>query len=206
MTSLTPKVRCKIAHSVAAIQDCVAQLPNAQGFGYGYSFSDPRLTRNWLAILEQQLDRSRERIKTGGVVREFHVDRALQAMQAFRGYLQNVEPVAFLHDTTTKNVLVNGEGLVGIVDIDDICFGDRLYVLGLSYMAILSSKRNTDYIDFWCEAWNLSHLHMHIMRLYTAIHCVGFLSEIGQRFNKDVAEIDYAKLRHLENILDILLP
>jgi hypothetical protein len=119
--------------------------------------------------------------------------------------LDDVAPTPFLHDTTTKNVLVTENGLAGIVDIDDLCFGDPLYVLSLTYMALLSSRSSTDYVDFWSNAWELTSLQRTVTRIYTAIHCVGFIGEVGQRFNKDVVEIDHARLRYLEGILDDLL-
>ena len=203
--SLTSPVRKSIARSVAEIQDRVGKLPKAHGYGYGFSYSDSRLKPTWQSILEEQLIRARQWIRGVGIAPESHVDRVIDALGEIEGYVQAVEPVPFLHDTTTKNVLVTEGGLVGIVDIDDVCFGDRLYVLSLTNMALLSSRSSTDYVDFWIEAWNLSPSQRRVMRLYTAINCVGFIGEIGQRFNKDVVEIDYERLRHLEAILDHLL-
>lgn len=202
---LTPGTRRKIAQSVADIQERVAELPRARGFGYAYSYSDPRLQSEWRGFLDQQLDRARGWIRDGGLAPESHVDRVARALQEVEGYLKDVEPAPFLHDTTTKNVLVNENGLVGIVDIDDLCFGDRLYVLSLTNMAFLSARLVMDYIDFWGEAWSLTSFELRVMRVYTAINCVGFIGEMGQRFNKDVAEVDHARLRYLEGILDHLL-
>jgi hypothetical protein len=204
-SSLTPSVRRQIAHSLVEIQSRVATLPRAQGFGYGFSFSDPRLRGSWRAILDDQLDRARQWIRSVGVASESHVERVSRELTKIRGYLDDVAPTPFLHDTTTKNVLVTESGLAGIVDIDDLCFGDPLYVLSLTYMALLSSRSSTDYVDFWSNAWELTSLQRTVMRIYTAIHCVGFMGEVGQRFNKDVVEIDHARLRYLEGILDDLL-
>lgn len=203
-SSLAPSVRRQIAYSLAEIQSRVATLPRAQGFGYGFSFSDPRLRGSWRAILDEQLDRARQWIRSVGVASESHVERVSRELTKIRGYLDDVAPTPFLHDTTTKNVLVTESGLAGIVDIDDLCFGDPLYVLSLTYMALLSSRSSTDYVDFWSNAWELTSLQRTVMRIYTAIHCVGFIGEVGQRFNKDVVEIDHARLRYLEGILDDL--
>jgi hypothetical protein len=204
-SSLAPAVRQKIARSIAEIQERVAELPKAQGYGYGYSYADPRLEKTWRGVLEEQLTRARQWIRGVGVAPESHVDRVEAALNELDGYLADVPSVPFLHDTTTKNVLVHEDGLVGIVDIDDLCFGDRLYVLSLTHMSLLSSQAPLDYIHAWSEAWNLTPTERRVMRLYTAIHCVGFIGEIGQRFNKEVAEIDYVRLRHLETTLDDLL-
>jgi hypothetical protein len=202
---LSQHVRRKIAFDVARIQDRVGDLPRAQGFGYGFNYTDKRLRPAWKPILEEQLNRAREWIRAAGVAQESHVDRVARVLQSIEGYLQDVEPVPFLHDTTTKNVLVNENGLTGIVDIDDLCFGDRLYVLSLTNMSTLSGRLAADYVESWIEAWNLSPIQRQVLRVYTAIHCVGFIGEIGQKFNKDVVEPDMGRLRHLEEILDGLL-
>jgi len=204
-SSLTPSVRRQIAHSLAEIQSRVAELSRAQGFGYGFSFSDSRLRGSWRAILDEQLDRALQWIRSVGVASESLVERVSRELSKIDRYLDDVVPTPFLHDTTTKNVLVNEGGLAGIVDIDDLCFGDPLYVLSLTNMALLSSRSTTDYVDFWSDAWALTSLQRVVMRIYTAIHCVGFIGEVGQRFNKDVVQIDYARLHYLEGILDDLL-
>jgi hypothetical protein len=42
-----------------------------------------------------------------------------------RDALDAIRATPFLHDTTTKNVIVTHDGVVsGIVDVDDLCFGD----------------------------------------------------------------------------------
>jgi GNAT superfamily N-acetyltransferase len=110
-SSLTPNVRRQIAHSLAEIQSRVAALPRAQGFGYGFSFSDPRLRESWRAILDEQLDRARQWIRSVGVASESHVERVSRELTKIRGYLDDVVPTPFLHDTTTKNVLVTEGGL-----------------------------------------------------------------------------------------------
>ena len=40
--------------------------------------------------------------------------------------LEAVPPLPFLDDLTTKNVLVDGGRLSGVVDVDVVCFGDPL--------------------------------------------------------------------------------
>jgi hypothetical protein len=44
-----------------------------------------------------------------------------------------IAPTPFLHDTTTKNVIVTSEGhFSGIVDVDDLCLGDPRYPAALT--------------------------------------------------------------------------
>ena len=44
---------------------------------------------------------------------------------------------AGLDDITTKNVIVSAGELQGFVDFDNVCYGDPLYMLGLTMVAIL---------------------------------------------------------------------
>ena len=112
----------------------------------------------------------------------------------------------FLDDTTTKNVLISGGRLSGIVDVDVVCFGDRLFTPALTRMALLSRGYATDYIRYWCDELDLSGEQERILTLYTAHFCVGFLAELGQRFNKEAAEtVEDGMVERLLAILNRLL-
>lgn len=73
----------------------------------------------------------------------------------------------------------------GIVDVDVVCFGDPLFVVALTRMALLSRAYSTDYIDFWCDELALDATGRRALGVYTALFCVIFMGEIGQRFNRD---------------------
>ena len=93
-------------------------------------------------------------------------------------------PRPFLDDTTTKNVLIADGHLTGIVDVDCVCFGDPLFTVALTRMALLSRAYPTDYIEAWCDHLELSAAQQAALDLYTALFCVGFLSEFGQQHNR----------------------
>jgi hypothetical protein len=126
-------------------------------------------------------------------------------MHALFDYIDQVQPTPFLHDTTTKNVLISDSGLLGIVDVDDLCFGDPLFVLALTNMAVLSCGWDVDYINYWAKSWNLSPRQYEALRFYTAVFCVGFMGDIGQKFNKDVATVDHKRVAQLEKVLESLM-
>jgi aminoglycoside phosphotransferase (APT) family kinase protein len=88
----------------------------------------------------------------------------------------------FLHDTTIKNVIVTDAGkFSGIVDVDDLCFGDPRFVAALTHVALLAHEHPADYAGHLMHAagWRDDHLY----RLYVAVIFIGFMSEHGQRFN-----------------------
>ncbi len=195
-----------IARQIVEIQRRVAALPKGSGFGYAYSPVDPSLKPTWRDVLDASLERSRLWTRTAGVLGEESIDRVSRHLDRFDDYFSAVQPVCFLHDTTTKNVLIDGETLSGIVDVDSVCYGDPLWVLSLTNMAIRSAKFDGDYVAAWSGALSLNDERRLVLSLYTAIHCVAFLGEIGQRFNKDVAPpIDFDRVAYLRQVLDQLL-
>ena len=74
-----------------------------------------------------------------------------------QAYFSAVRPTAFLGDITTKNVLVHEGKLSGIVDVDEICYGDPLFVVGLTHMALLAMGADTDYTTGWRRCGQLQN-------------------------------------------------
>ncbi len=202
---LKPGERRAIAFSVASIEDCAAALPMAAGFGHAFSYEDRELKRSWEDVLQGALQRARSWIESVGRASPAHVDSVERKLSGWRSYFSEVKPRAFLDDLTTKNVLVNGGEVTGVVDCDQVCFGDRLYVLGLTRMSLLDMGAETDYIEAWCDAWQLSDVEKKITSVYSAVFCVTFIGELGQPFNGQGRPFDERKYRQYEDLLDTLL-
>ena len=110
-------------------------------------------------------------------------DNVSSAMDIFQNYLVNVEPLAFLDDITTKNVLIHCGKLAGIVDVDEICYGDSLLTIGLTNMSLLAMKTDTKYIDFWLDELNITPIQRKVVMLYTLVYCIDFMGEQGMKFD-----------------------
>jgi Ser/Thr protein kinase RdoA (MazF antagonist) len=203
---LTPAHKRALAAEVVAVQRRVATLAQAPGFGFARSYDDPSLHSTWLDVVQADLERSRRRIAAAGIVDARLIDRVHERVHAISLYLLAVEPTPFLDDITTKNVLIHDGALSGIVDTDYVCFGDPLFTLALTTMALLAAGHDTLYTDAWRAVLDLRPEQVRALDVYTAVFCVNFLSELGQRFNRDEpAPVDLAYQRRLERILDQLL-
>ena len=176
------------AGRIAAIQRSVGGLPPGPGFGFASGYDDPALYPTWTALLRADLARTRARLAAADLVDPALADRIAARLPNHEPYLAQVPPTPFLDDTTTKNVLIHEGQLTGIVDVDCVCFGDPLFAVALTRMALLSRNFATDYIDYWCADLDLRPARRAALDLYTALFCVGFLSEYGQRFNNDEAQ------------------
>lgn len=198
--------RHALAAEIVALQRSVARMPSARGFGFARSYDDPTLLPSWQDVLTADLERSRQRIAAVGAVSLRHIERVGERVIAISDYLRAVEPTPFLDDTTTKNVIVWRGGLSGVVDTDYVCFGDPLFTLALTRVALLAHHMDVDYADHWQTLLALDAARERALAVYVAVFLVGFMSELGQRFNQERPQpIDEAYLAHLERLLDATL-
>ena len=74
-------------------------------------------------------------------------------------------------------LLIMGVGTLGVVDFDVVCYGDPMYWLALTQVAILSDvgAAGQFYVDELIRLWNPSAFERANLALYSAIHAVEFL-------------------------------
>ncbi len=201
LPSLSLAEKRAIAAGVVAAQQRVHTLPLGAGYGYVADAAGPFPHRAWRDVVAASLARSRARIEQGGAFDPDHVTRLEARIGDWDRYLAGVRPIAFLDDTTTKNVLVHEGRLSGIVDIDVVCYGDPLWTVALTKMALLSGDHDLDYLQAWCEYAAVGHDQLAVLDFYTAVFCVDFMSEVGQTFNRETAVGgDPVWVRRLEDI------
>ena len=95
-------------------------------------------------VLEDSITRSRERISLAQLFDKELVVTAAALVDQMRPALDGLPSIPFLHNTTTKNVVVTDTGTFsGIVDVDDLCFGDPRYVGALTLAALKSAQLPT---------------------------------------------------------------
>lgn len=193
------------ARSVAVMQRNAATMPRASGYGYALSYDTP-LRASWRDVLQAHLERSREWVEAAGVVDTKWIDRTASELRRCSVLLSGVTPTAFLHDATTKNVIINAESVTGLVDVDEMAFGDPLWTVALTRMSLLSSERPTAYADEQIALIDSTTQARDRVDLYTALHCAAFLGEIGQTFNRtEPARVDHDYRQHLETLLSTLI-
>src|SRR5262249_33144715 len=141
-----------IAKQVARAQNLTSRT--VSGTRYGYAVEPAYAPRQrWSEVLLDNLARSRRRIAAAKLFDEEIVDTIGNMVSAACSELDALSPVPFLHDTTTKNVIVTPEGsFSGIVDVDDLCFGDPRYVVALTLASLMVSDGPTHYVDAWMNA------------------------------------------------------
>ena len=192
----------RLARRLAALQTVVADLPPGRGYGFASRLEGPFPHASWQDVVAGELARSRRRIRAAGILDENHADQLEAASERFASYFAAVRPTPFLHDITTKNVIVEGTCLSGIVDVDDLCFGDPLFLVGLIRIALLANGHSAAYADAWLEVLRPDRDQRAALDFYCAIFCLNFMGELGHRFNRArPMTVEKAYIERLEGLL-----
>ena len=89
--------------------------------------------------------------------------------------LRAIRAIPFLWDASERNVIVYDGKITGIVDVDDICFGDPLLVLALTYTALENDGYDTLYTDYWAKALSLNKKAILRLEFYRLFYAVVFM-------------------------------
>jgi aminoglycoside phosphotransferase len=169
-----------IAGHVAAAQLRVAGYGSAGRYGYSAS-AEGAPHAKWTGVLEAHMERSRQRMLKAGLFDPKVIDPVAAWLERLRPELEQVPATPFLHDTTTKNVLIADGRFTGIVDVDDLCFGDPRYAPALTLAVLMMMQWPQQYARYWMEA--AGYADDEPFRLYVALFLLDLMAEHGQVFN-----------------------
>ena len=171
--SLTKDQKKSIAQQMVDIHTKLNTLPD--GEKYGYTPNPPHET--WVDFLAKDLNVASDRIRTAKIFNENIVQIAASFLNAMESDFLKIRPRPFMPDTTVKNAMIHDGKLMGIVDVDDICYGDPLFTLSLTYTGSEIDGLDTDYADAWAGLLNLDDNAKRRLEFYRLLHTVWFMGE-----------------------------
>ena len=138
---LTKEEKRVIAKEIVTIQNSVAtlQLENVDA------------DWSWKAFIQDMLQRAKERIEANGYFDSQKVAQLKEQTAILDDYFNAVQPIAYLDDISSKNLLILNGRISGIIDVDWIGIGDRLTFAALTNVALLNMVYDTEYVDFILE-------------------------------------------------------
>lgn len=184
----------EIAREIVRIQDQVAAL----------RIEDVDPQWSWRSSIDEMLERSKERIATNGYFEVEKVDRLWKAAEELDEYFSSIEPIAYLDDVSTKNLLIHNGRISGIIDIDWMGMGDKLTYVALTNMALLNMECDTDYVKYILEEMCLSGIQKRAFLFYTLMFCVDFMGERGMQFMDKLVEVNRQIIDRLNRLYDAL--
>ena len=196
-STLTSRTKQHIAHTVANIQK-KARLLDKSAF--------PKTPPAWQTILEIIVRRSEREILRAAQFDPVYVAYVRELIHRYAGYFETIEPVAFLHDLNVRNVIVHQEAVAGVIDVDEVWYGDPLLSIGRGKSLLLTAQQKSDYIDYWCSYIGLSDMQLKMVDLYALLYCIRFMGTSGLQLNgNDSLQTDARNAPRLETVAQELL-
>jgi aminoglycoside phosphotransferase (APT) family kinase protein len=181
MRGLSEATLAAIAGKVADAQRLTAAFPTAGRYGYAAT-GEAAPHASWSAAISGILDRARSRIVAASVFDLSAVEALDWIVLAARTELDGFAATPFLHDATTRNVIVTLDGdFSGIVDVDDLCFGDPRLAAALTQASIDVFQKPNAYVGHWLAA--SGGVEDRVFHLYVALFLIDFMGEIGHAAN-----------------------
>jgi aminoglycoside phosphotransferase len=178
---LSEQLLDRIAGEVVRAQAITATTQSAGQYGYS-ARADEAPYFTWSEVLKANLARSRRRIAAAGLFDAALADILQDRLAGMRAELDEIASTPFLHDTTTKNVIVTADGsFSGIVDVDDLCFGDPRYAAALTLAVMTAYGGPITYVSAWLR--RAGQFDDRISRLYVSLFLLDLMSEHGLLFN-----------------------
>ena len=118
-----------------------------------------------------------EIIRKNAIFDANHVTQAMSVAENMEHELRAIHARPFLWDASERNVIIDNNKIAGIVDVDDLCFGDPLFVLALTYVALENEGHDTLYADYWAEALQLDEKAQFRLEFYRLFYAIVFMRQ-----------------------------
>ena len=184
----------KIAKELIEIQRKVASL----------SASHIDDSWSWMQFIDEMLERAEVRIIKNGYFDSEKVKRIREQKKILEEYFLSVEPIFYLDDISTKNLLIFNGQISGIIDIDWMGIGDNLTFIALTYVALLNMNYETDYVDYLLEERGYTDLERRAFLFYSLLFCVDFMGERGTQFGDKIIDVNECIINRLNYIYEKL--
>lgn len=198
---LSDNEKLQLAKDIVKIQKALSAI-SSKGY-YGCSIGEHY--DSWADVVLQSITRSKRRIVENGVFEEAYCDNVMAILERFYDYLSSIGCIPFLDDITTKNVMVHNGQLAGIVDLDGICYGDSLFTVALTNMALLNEDFDNKYIEYWLDEMQVTDIQRKAVLFYTLVFCIDFMGEQGMSFPNGIKVYNEAKIHRLKKIYGNLI-
>jgi hypothetical protein len=163
------------ANRVARAQSITSETGSAGRYGYAVRPEGAPYSA-WSQVLDANLRRSRSRIASAGLFDVISADIVQSELSIMRAEIDSIPATPFLHDTTTRNVIVTADGAFsGIVDL---CFGDPRYPAALTLAVLTAQGGPAQCVSAWLLQAGLSDDRL--FRMYVVLFLLDLCLSMGR--------------------------
>ncbi len=191
-----------VAKEVAAIFRKLSTIPTNGKFGW-VGGDDDGLVDSWTTVMKS--DRIEERNNKTGVVGEDLVKREKELYAKYIPYFNSVKSTLYYDDISSKNILVNDGKFSGLVDLDDITYGDPLEAVGSIKATWYGTRHGDLYTKAVEDELGLTDEQRKMVSVYALLNRILWLSEKGIKFNANTSEqVDETVVKRSKEIIEKL--
>jgi fructosamine-3-kinase len=172
--SLSEIDKYNLANEIVEIHSLTEQLPIGSSYGILASYTQAPGDKSWYDFLVNRLH-SFNKIILHKRIFNCDIEKVISVAKKLETELGAIYATPFLWDAADRNVIICNGRITGIVDVDEICFGDPLLVLGLTYTALEVQGYDTLYCDHWSQALNLDDQAKIRLNFYRLFYVVAFM-------------------------------
>lgn len=203
---LTETDKRNLAKEIVTIQSMTNALPDGYGYGIMGSYEEKPEATSWYGFLESRLSLFMDIIRKNAVFDADEIKIVIAIASDLKEELSTVRPRPFLWDASERNVIVDKGKISGIVDVDDLCFGDPLFVLALTHAALEVEGHDSVYTNYWADFLNLDKKAQLRLSFYQLFYTVVFMrkhsmmSTNQQKINFNVQKLQDMFQKSLERV------
>lgn len=201
---LKPEQLKGIARDISDIFVKLSDLPTNGKFGW-IDDSDSKLVNSWSDVmLRMYYDFESRNDKTNVVGREL-LDFASKLITKYKDYFDKVPSKYVYDDLSSKNVMIKDGKFNGLVDLDQIMYGDFLEPVGRIKACWPDTEYGKIYTGTVIKYLNLNAQQQDMVTVYAVLNRINWLSEIGIQFNQNTStQIDETKVQKNKEIIELL--
>jgi hypothetical protein len=197
-SQLTDLDKRNLANEIVKIQAMTSRLPDGLCYGITDSYEKTTEDLSWYDFLVNRLHRFEKIIQENGVFNDIKIDELISIAKDLKNDFNTIYAKPFLWDASERNVIVNNGTISGIVDVDEICFGDPLLVIGLTYTALEIDGHDTLYCDYWAKMLKMDNNAKTRLAFYRMFYAIGFMCKHSMiSSNKQQIIFDTQRLKNM---------
>lgn len=196
--NLTDADKKNLAAEIIKIQAVSNTLPEGPGFGITDSYEHAHEFKTWYEFLMQRLRFYKDHITKNKAFDPEKITKVISIAENMADELRAVRATPFLWDASERNVLIHNGKITGIVDVDELCFGDPLFVIALTSAALELEGLDTVYTDYWAELLHLDQKAQQRLAFYRLFYAAAFMRKHSvQTANSKKVMFDTERLENI---------
>lgn len=160
---------------------------------------------NWNSFADEMLGRAQELISKNGFFDISKVEEVRNIQKELQPYISSVNPIPYLDDISTKNLLIENGHVSGVIDIDWMGLGDNITFVAMTKVALLNMNLDTKYVDYLLEEMHLNNEQSRAFIFYCLLFCVDFMGERGTQYLDKVVPVNQEIIDRLNSIYDCFM-